>query len=125
MEVTDGKHAGQSQKAFGRLSTEAEALPECEMKILMTSDHIVFYVSSSGYGRAIIGRSSWEGLYTGLHEETPVHCPWSRLAELHGALWMRSWPMFVLLYVFNKPLEIVPFYKVLHNKVMTKKIIIF
>ena len=32
-----------------------------------------------------IGRSYCRGHYTGRHEKSPVHCPCSRLAALHGA----------------------------------------
>ena len=51
----------------------------------MTPDHTAFQVRSSGYGRAGIGLSSWEGLRTGRHEKAPDRCPCSRLAILHGA----------------------------------------
>ena len=65
---------------------DAGLLSECNVKTLMTSDLIAFQVCSSGYVRAGIGRSSWKGLDTGRHEKTPVRCPCSRLATLHGAL---------------------------------------
>ena len=51
-----------------------------------------FQLGSSGYGRAGICRSSWEGLCTGCHEKAPVcyRCSW--LAMLHGTpLMLRCW----------------------------------
>ena len=41
------------------MSGDAEALPGCEVNILMTLDHIDLQVHSSEYGRAGIGQSSW------------------------------------------------------------------
>ena len=52
MEVVVGRHVGQSQ------SGNAEALPVCEVKTLMTPDCTAVQVPSSGLGLAGIGRSS-------------------------------------------------------------------
>ena len=51
----------------------------------MTPDHTAVLVYSSGYGRVGIDRCSGDGLRMGRHEKTPVRCPCSRLATLHGA----------------------------------------
>ena len=69
-----------------------QEMPEhflCVSDILMTPDHTAIQVRSSGLGRAGIGRSFWKGLSTGRHDKAPVHCPYSRLATLHGASWMQ------------------------------------
>ena len=47
---------------------------------LMTPDHTAFQVRSSGYGRAGVGPSSWEGLNTGRHEKALFGGLRSRLA---------------------------------------------
>ena len=94
------KHAGQSQEglaacrnipgifqAYSRnIPGIFPALPECEVKTLLTSEHTAFHVRSFWYGRAGIGRSTEEGLVEGRHEKARVRCPCSRLAELHGDL---------------------------------------
>ena len=69
----------------GRMSGDAGALPECEVKTLMSCDHTAIFVSSSGWSRVGIGRSAAEVLCMGCHEKAPVRCPCSRLAALHGA----------------------------------------
>ena len=51
----------------------------------MTADHTTFLVHISGYGRAGIGQSSWEGLDTGRYMKAPAHCPFRWLAALHGS----------------------------------------
>ena len=47
MEVVDGMHAGQSQMV-GRMSVDAGAVKECEVKIVMTPDHTAFQMHRSG-----------------------------------------------------------------------------
>ena len=69
----------------GRMSGDAGAIRKCEVKTLMTSGHSAFQVHSSWYGRPEFGRSSWKGHNTGHNKNTPVQCPCSRLATLHGA----------------------------------------
>ena len=56
----------------------------------MMPDHTAFHVGSSGQGRAKIGLSFWEGLNTGHHMKARVHCPCSRLAALHGRIFVAA-----------------------------------
>ena len=67
------------------MSGDAGALPECEVKTLLTPNHTAFQVHISGLGRAGIGRSFWEGINTERHEKAPVCCSSSWLTVLHGA----------------------------------------
>ena len=46
-------------RLVGHMSGDAVALPECDVKILMSPNHTDFLVGSSCLGRAGIGRSSW------------------------------------------------------------------
>ena len=69
----------------GRMSGDAGVFPEHEVIHLFTLHHTADQVRCCGLGRVGIGRSSWEGLSTGRHEITPVRCPCSWLAALHGA----------------------------------------
>ena len=46
--VVVGRHAGHSQKGFGRMSAVARAFPECEVKTLITPNHTAVQVCSSG-----------------------------------------------------------------------------
>ena len=50
-------HAGEI-KGAGRMSGDAGAHQECEVKILMTPNHTAVQVRISGLGQAGIGRSS-------------------------------------------------------------------
>ena len=61
MELVLGRHAGQSQ-VVGRMSGYAGAFSECVGNTLTTPDRTSIQVRSSRYGRAGIGRSSWNGL---------------------------------------------------------------
>ena len=56
-------------KGVGRMFVDAGALHECEMRALVTPDHIAVQVRSSRQGRVGIGRSSWKGLSTGRHDK--------------------------------------------------------
>ena len=67
------------------MSGEVGALPECNVKTLMTPDHTPSMCAPSGYYLAGNGRSSAGSLTTGHHEKAPASCPCSRLAALHGA----------------------------------------
>ena len=77
IEVVDAMHAVQS-KGFGRISGDAGALPEC-----------VWHPITPSSKCARLGRVESElvGLpgNTGRYEKTPVCCPRSLLAALHGA----------------------------------------
>ena len=70
------------------MSGDAEGLPECEMKTLMTPGHTEKSGRRLGWGSARIGHSSREGLNMGCHKKAPVECPCSRLATLHDAPWL-------------------------------------
>ena len=72
---------------IGRMSGDAGAFPECQLKTVKP-DHIAVQVLSSGLGRVGIGWSSGDGLNMGRHEKAPVRCPCSWLAAVYGAPWM-------------------------------------
>ena len=50
-----------------RMSGDAGAFPMCVEGTQMTPDNTTLQVRSSGYGRAVIGRSSREDINTGRH----------------------------------------------------------
>ena len=84
IELVVGMDAGQSL-VVGRIKGDSGAFPECVGNTLITPDRTTIQVRSSGWGRVGICRTSRKGLNTGRHERTPVRCPCSRLAALHGA----------------------------------------
>ena len=86
--VVNDMHVGQSQQGWPHVR-RCRSTIRVRGDTLMTPDHTVIQVHSSGYGRARFCLSSWEGLNTGRHEKAPGRCPCSRLATLHGAQRMR------------------------------------
>ena len=84
-----GWHACRIKPGVCRMPGDAGVLPECEVTTLMTTNHTIIQMHSSGKGRAEIGRSSRKGLDMGCHEKAPIMCPCSHLAALNGAPRMR------------------------------------
>ena len=56
-----------------------------EDNTLISPLHTAVQMRFSGYGRAGIGLSSWNGLHTGRHETVPVRYAFCRFAAIHGA----------------------------------------
>ena len=61
MKVVVGRHAGH---AVGRMTGDAGAFPECEVNTQIRPDCTTIQMRRSGWGRARMGKTSWEGLST-------------------------------------------------------------
>ena len=62
IEMVITKNSGQSHWKIGRMTGDAGALPEYEVKTLMTPDYAALQVHSSGKDRAGIAQSSRKAL---------------------------------------------------------------
>ena len=76
---------GTRPAVVGRMSGVVGALLVCEVKTLMTPDHIAIEVRRYSKGRVGICRSSGEGLDMGRHVKAPDRCPCCWLVALNSA----------------------------------------